>query len=91
MQLLHFFILALAVWRLSSLLVNEDGPNEIFADLRARIKGYTGLMECIWCLSVWIGFAVAAAWIFYPTETALVCLPFALSALAIGWDRWING
>ena len=37
MSLTYLVVLALATWRLSSLLVEEDGPFNIFRSLRARV------------------------------------------------------
>lgn len=97
-------ILTLAVWRVSNLFVNEDGPFMLFAELR-RLAGVTydfesepiaetepaKLFSCVFCFSVWLGLAVAVAYYFYPLRTYWVCLPFALSAGAIALDRWVNG
>lgn len=101
---MDFIILALAVWRISNLFVNEDGPFMIFAEIR-RLAGVTydeasepiagneaaKLLVCIWCFSIWLGLAIAVAYYFYPVYTFWACLPFALSAGAIALDKWING
>lgn len=40
MSFIEFFILALAAWRLTNLLVNEDGPLDIFLKLREYLGVY---------------------------------------------------
>ena len=110
---LRLIVAALATWRLSSLLVNEDGPWLIFWRLRfwlgvgekvvlsiskrdpSRADGelsvsregpktlLSGLLECLWCTSVWVAlvmFALALTPLWW-----LLC-PFALSAGAILLD-----
>ena len=66
--MIHYIIAALAVWRLSVLLVEEDGPRHIFARLRSRvgIEVYpdgtvivpgtiiAGVLACARCCSVWL-------------------------------------
>lgn len=94
-------ILILATWRISSLFVNEDGPFDMFARLRALVgirynelsNAYStnvlaGLFNCLWCFSVWVGLALMISYSQYPNQTILVCLPFALSAGAIMVDKW---
>ena len=46
----------LAVWRVTHLLGREDGPGQVLARLRARLGwGFWGrLMDCFYCLSVWV-------------------------------------
>lgn len=55
----------LATWRVTHLLAREDGPGEVLARLRARLGwGFWGrLMDCFYCLSVWVAapFALFAA------------------------------
>ncbi len=61
-------LLALATWRLTSLLVHEHGPFDIFFKLRefmgiihdaeGNVAGddgslLAGLLSCFWCTSVW--------------------------------------
>lgn len=54
---------ALAVWRVSNLVVREDGP----ANLVVRARGLVdrtplaGLMDCFACSSIWVGGVVAVA------------------------------
>ena len=89
--LLHFIILSLATWRLSSLLVNEDGPNRLFNSFREQVSDWTGLLDCVWCVSIWIGIILVVIYFFYPVITFWIMLPFALSGAAIMVDKWVNG
>ena len=80
---MNWLIAALACWRLTSLLLKENGPFDVFVHWRAFIGGIRGLealTTCVWCLSVWV--AVPVALIAY-TEYWPVLAPFALSAAAI--------
>jgi uncharacterized protein DUF1360 len=89
--LLHLTILALATWRISSLLVNEDGPYQMLAEFRSRVIKYTRLLECVWCVSLWIAGFMTIAYYFVPLYAIWIMLPFALSAGAILIDRIVNG
>ncbi len=56
---------ALAVWRITHLLANEDGPWDLILRLRKAVgSGFWGhLMDCFYCLSLWVAlpFAIAMA------------------------------
>ena len=69
---IHVVVLALATWRLASLLAHEDGPLEMFGYLRSRLGvrydkhsipyGGNWLAKgviCVWCCSVWFGVFLA--------------------------------
>lgn len=49
----------------------------------ALTRTLVGLVGCVWCLSVWVGFGAVGLWLLWPRLTMLLALPFALSALAI--------
>jgi hypothetical protein len=59
---------SLATWRLSSLMMEEEGPFDILTTTRewlcARFDLFDRLLSCFWCTSVW-----AAAFI-----SVLLCL-----------------
>lgn len=60
----YWFALAtLAVWRLTHALVAEDGPAGVLVSLRRALgTGWLGsLLDCFYCLSLWVAapFAVA--------------------------------
>jgi hypothetical protein len=61
----RFVIAVLATWRLARLVAREDGPFEIIVKLRMRAAdGFAGqLMDCPYCLSLWLAapFAFALA------------------------------
>lgn len=85
---LEMLVLAgLATWRISSLIIREDGPGRVFFRLRTFLGRYfVTLLECLWCLSVWVGLgvgllALSAIW--------WVLIPFAMSAVAIGMDNLV--
>ncbi len=99
-----YLILGLATWRIANLLVNEDGPWDILLKLRYAAgtrydqqsqpyptNVFSGLLICVWCLSPWVGGIFTLGYLFNPTVTIWISLPFALSAMAVAVDRWING
>ena len=55
-------IIGFAAWRVAHLLVEEDGPFDIFEKLRQFAGVRSGLVEgfwpklfsCVWCMSVWV-------------------------------------
>ena len=52
----RLLLAALATWRVTHLLAEEDGPADVVVRLRARAgAGRLGeLMDCFQCLSVWV-------------------------------------
>jgi len=70
------------VWRLSHLLACEDGPFDVVVLLRKRAgKGFFGgLMDCFYCLSVWI--AAPFAWLLSADIVTAVVVWLALSGAA---------
>jgi hypothetical protein len=99
---LEFVVLALATWRVTSLLVWEDGPFEVFARLRHGLGvrynesnvayGTNWLAKgvvCPACASVWFGIGWAIAYVLWEPSW-LIALPFALSAVAMIFERLYN-
>jgi len=78
------------VWRVTHLLQAEDGP----WDFVVRVRSYAGtgmwgrLMDCFYCLSLWI--ALPFAWLCGEGWTERLLLWPALSAGAIFLER-VNG
>lgn len=58
---IRFFLAALATWRLTHLLTQEDGPADLIVRLRSSLgHGVAGrLMDCFYCLSIWIAAPLA--------------------------------
>lgn len=85
MNWFSFVVLALATWRVSSLLVNEDGPFGIFDRIRSLHEPDSQVAEvlsCVWCTSIYVG----AFWtiLFFVSPLALwFAIPFALSCITI--------
>ena len=52
----RFAVASLATWRLTHLLAEEDGPADLVLRTRAAVgDGLAGeLMDCFYCLSVWV-------------------------------------
>lgn len=88
MNVLKILLAALAVWRLTHLLHAEDGPFRVFDRLRGAMRRLRlgELVDCFYCLSLWMAapfaFWLAAGWV----ERTVVWL--ALSAAAILINRF---
>lgn len=86
----YWFVLAvLSVWRLTHLLQAEDGPWDAVIHLRrAAGNGFFGkLMDCFYCLSIWM--AIPFSWWLAESWSEGVLLWLSLSAGAIILQRLI--
>jgi hypothetical protein len=88
---MKFYWLALgvlAVWRITHLLGSEDGPREIFVRLRrlAGVGFWGDLLDCFYCLSLWI--ALPFAWMIGESWKERLLLWPALSAMTILIERF---
>lgn len=101
---LNLFVLASALWRLSSLVANESGPAEMFKRFRAWADRYENFHEglcCEWCNSLWFSPVLVLVWYYFGEIVIVAVLPLALSAWVIvmkyvvhtlqGADRRLNG
>ena len=89
-------ILCLATWRLSVLIMDDEGPYGVLERMRhvfgIRYNEYSqryglntwaqGLL-CTYCNTVWIGLILAIVYLISPPVAVAIGLPFALSAFAI--------
>lgn len=58
---MRFVLAVLATWRITHLLTSEDGPADIIVKMRMWLgHGFAGrLMDCFYCLSLWMAFPLA--------------------------------
>jgi hypothetical protein len=84
---IRFVLAVLATWRVSHLLVSEDGPWNLLARLRQRLgNGVLGqLMDCFGCASMWVA-APIAFFVFRRLPELFVCW-LALSGAAFLLER----
>ena len=87
MRFYRLLLGALFVWRITHLLIAEDGPWDMATRLRRTVgEGYIGgMLDCFYCLSLWISAPLAILLGEKPGERILL-LP-ALSAAAILLER----
>jgi len=103
MDPIDFIVVALATWRLTSLLVWEAGPWDVLFRLRhffgvrydeqsARYSNHVvgKALICPWCASVWVGLASATLYLTFPASTMMVCLPLALSAVVVLLEKAVS-
>lgn len=95
MSLSIFFYLALAAWRLASLVANEEGPWQMFKRLRDRAEqwcrnyrfcrefGLYDLFACEWCNSIWIGTGLTLLYLWMGETILYFAIPLALSTVVI--------
>lgn len=87
---MSFYVLSLgilSVWRITHLLYGEDGPRDVFVRLR-RLAGRSligQLLDCFYCLSVWIALPFAL-WLGGTWQERALLVP-SLSAGAILLER----
>ena len=83
----RFVVGSLATWRVTHLLAEEDGPADALVRFRVRLgSGALGeLMDCFYCLSLWVAAPLGLVVARRPREAPLACL--ALSGAACLLER----
>ena len=83
----ELFLGALAVWRVTHLLNAEDGPGNILVNFRKWVGSgfWADLLDCFYCLSLWV--AVPFAFLVGGTRKELLLVWLALSGAAILLER----
>ena len=90
-----FIIYSLAVWRLSHMLVHEEGPFDIFGKLR-DISGlsydaysqpitpnvFSKILMCVNCTSVWVSIVLGLLYLININLFTVAVVPFGASAIA---------
>lgn len=105
MTITYLIVYGLATWRVSSLLVNESGPWDMFVHLR-ELCGIThdelkqkaiipdgvlsGILSCVWCCSIWIGGFWLVFDLLLPQVALRAAMLFAFSAGAIVVEKFVN-
>ncbi len=99
---MELILIALATWRVSSLLVFEEGPFMLLVKMRSLLGVYydeyskpqgknviARALTCVWCSSIWValGFTV----LYFYGLAFWIAMPFALSAAAIIIERIVDG
>jgi hypothetical protein len=79
-------ILGAGTYRISKLFIEdvifEKIREKIFTKFPPEASRIGYLFTCYWCMSIWIGTLITLGYILSSTIIVLVCLPFALSAIA---------
>jgi hypothetical protein len=90
MKFYRFALGLLVVWRITHLLQAEDGPGDVLVHLRRRAgEGFWGkLLDCFYCLSIWVAAPLALVLGKCLGERALLWP--SLSAGAILLERFTN-
>jgi hypothetical protein len=85
-----FTLGALSVWRITHFFHAEDGPADVSVRLRLWVgNGFIGnVLDCFYCLSVWVALPLAA--VIGETWRERILLWPALSAAAILMERVTN-
>lgn len=97
--MLNLALGVLITWRITSMLVNEDGPADIFARLRDWLgvrygevsqpygtNGVANALCCVWCTSIWVGWVMAL--IFVRHDAFFVGLAYSAGTIIV--DKWVK-
>jgi len=90
MQPLTLILAALAVYRISRMVADEEGPFSVFTKLRALAPAQTWVargLECIMCVSFWVAIPVALVVDWSPTWWLTWLALSAVTVLIRKWEQ----
>lgn len=84
-ELEKYLLLVIVVWRVTHLLSSEDGPFDLIFRFRKLLGNsfFGKLMDCFYCLSIWIGLAGAFIVEHRATTIILLCLYYSGAAILL--------
>jgi hypothetical protein len=85
-----YIIMVIVVWRITHLISAEDGPFDLIFRLRKLLGNsfFGKLMDCFYCLSIWIG--LACAWYAGNTVMEIIILTLYYSGASILLEKITN-
>lgn len=85
-----YLLILIVVWRLTHLISSEDGPFDLIIRLRKLMGNsfFGKLMDCFYCLSIWIG--LAGAWYAGNNFEEIIILCFYYSGASILLEKITN-
>jgi hypothetical protein len=85
-RIVNLLRLILATWRLTSLLVQERGPDAVFERIRDHYRGTeVGMaLSCVWCTSLWVAIVIVLLDRICPVAVDIL----AVSTGAIAVDKY---
>jgi lipoprotein signal peptidase len=84
-NLVKYWVLVIVVWRLTHLISAEDGPFDLIIKVR-KLAGnsfFGKLMDCFYCLSIWMGLLAALYMSRDAKEIVLLCLYYSGAAILL--------
>jgi hypothetical protein len=88
-----FILLALAAYRITRLLIQDEilaGPREALFNRLKPTSKITYFLNCYWCLGFWVSILVVLAYSLFPGVMIVVALVLAMSALVGIVDALLN-
>lgn len=85
-----YLILVVGVWRLTHLISAEDGPFDLIIKLRKLLGNsfFGKLMDCFYCLTIWIG--LLSAWYAGNNLEEMIVLTLYYSGASIILEKLTN-
>ena len=80
-----YLVMVIVVWRVTHLISSEDGPFYLIIRLR-KLAGnsfFGKLMDCFYCLSVWMGLAAAFVETHRWQEVIILCLYYSGASILL--------
>lgn len=86
-----YLIILIVVWRLTHLISSEDGPFDLIIKLRKLLGNsfFGKLMDCFYCLSIWIGL-IGACYVAGGNWEEIIILCFYYSGASILLEKITN-
>lgn len=80
-----YLVLLIAVWRVSHLISAEDGPFDLIIRLRKLLGNsfFGKLMDCFYCLSIWVALPAGLYAGTGGTEVLLLCLYYSGASILL--------
>lgn len=84
-DLLKYLVLVIVVWRITHLISSEDGPFDLIIKLRKLVGNsfFGKLMDCFYCLSIWMGLFVAVYVASTPEEILILTLYYSGASILL--------
>lgn len=92
-ELAHVVILALAVYRITRLIVQDQVLDKVRVAIWKRHNSSSGigyLITCYWCTSFWVSSLVVISYIIVPVPVTAIALVLALSAITGLITAWLD-